>query len=1746
MAQNTIYLDSAITGGGLGSWYDPTYLEGNTPSTYAVTDHFDADGEYAGASFETIGSDVPTSLDDFRIKIEDGPSAHNDDIFELQIYDNDSSSWVTIDTFNSGHHLPTSETTLDYTSEVAAEFSAADDKAAFLENLQFRFLYDKVTGADGVQIQVFYGYCTYTIGVKLLSGQINSVSSVSMDVEVETTLSGNINAISSASTPELKKTTPLSPEDVDAVSSTSCTIDTFTIHSLSGQVDAISGTSAPDLEIERELIAQVDAVASVVGSIQVELELSGSVSAIGTTEGYVEVETLLNPVDVVAVSSTSCTIDTTGEQTLSGQADGVSGTSGELEVETTLSGLVSGIASVAGDVEIEKTLDGQSDGIAGTSAVLEVETTLDGTVTAIASTACDLEVTKGYYPVGTILKPSRGVDLNLSEFLMRNLIFCALLNDGGTSAFDLVHKRVGAFVNNPSFGPGKFGSGVVFSDATNTSINFGNQACYNLGSTPQWTISILFKPTNSDHGSLITKGWSAVGPPFADKGWSVMLVNLEGGEIQVDTTRDGAEGCAYSEPDVWNPNEWCHLVVVKLNNSESNNVLAWANAKPVIWQPGEASIIGAIEDSTQPLILGASPGDPYNFTGVIDHAMIWRGRAFSEEEVQRLYMEAFKVVEHRLVIAKIVAAEVTHELSGQVDAMSTANVEVEVETTLSGTVSAISNTSCTLEVGEKLLSGQVDAISSVSCALEVETELSGQVDATVLTACSLEVETKLSGQVDAISSTNCSLTTVEVTGGVAHHLLKPLRGVIPSNISQLTRGILAHWPMHENTGKILADLGGNKKHGSLIGSCHFIASTLGTVLDFNGSTDYVTTGFDFDGRSVFSISGWFRRRAINNRVYVAESDGSTSYAQIGFWTDGKCYIGVNGVFASADCNDTDWHHVVFTYNGTSSKLYIDGIDQNATNLSQGAVSSNSVTFLIGRRVQSDVYSNGWIDNVIIYNRMLSEAEVKLLYRTYLPAYEDQVAVPLITIAEVTHELTGQINGVSTISATVEVETILAGQVNAVASTSCTLTTGEEHELTGQVDGVSSTQCSLSVETTLSGQADAVATTECELQRIYSLTGITGNTHPWILGTAYHNNYINNGWLDVSADGNWTVMASYSGGSGGRVSMFDTSDPYNPVETDYIDYSTEPLLQGVESVRFLDGTSKVICTCTEADAIVILNTSNKYSISVFSSKQDATLLEGAEGIDLSADTNEALVACYWGNRLASLDISDRSDITILQSKQDATNFGHAVFVKFVANDTRALVTAASGNRFTSVNVSDLEDMTVIQGLSDALINNPCGFDVNDDETYAFVAISGNDRVLSINIEDLSDMTIDDDITVTQLDYAKTPVIIGNFLAVTASYGRSLCIINIVDPTSMTFYSHVYNKDKLWGADDLKIVNRKAYISPWSCKYFSIVQIPPLESAVQASLEVLTLLSGQVNAVSDTTCTLTVAVQTLSGQVDAVSSTSCSLDVETELSGTVSAVSTASCGLNVQKQLSGQTDAVSSVVGELEVDTPMLGQVDAVSTAICSLTMERAIAGIATAQLSTQCDVNVLTPLDGQITVVSTITCTLTPYIGLDGAVDANVITLADVQVGTQLEGEINAVSVATCNLSAIGEQTLSGQVDAVSSVDANLLVETGITGQVSAVATTEGLLNVETTLSGDVSAVSVSSCDLEIMAEHLLQGLVSAISSTIGEVKVETTFEATVVCVSMVTGELKVVGVGIRPLINKNLAQGNPLFKGMVA
>jgi len=207
------------------------------------------------------------------------------------------------------------------------------------------------------------------------------------------------------------------------------------------------------------------------------------------------------------------------------------------------------------------------------------------------------------------------------------------------------------------------------------------------------------------------------------------------------------------------------------------------------------------------------------------------------------------------------------------------------------------------------------------------------------------------------------------------------------SLAPFVRGLAGYWDFEEGSGSTAADSSGNGNTGTLYGTSSlpvWTSGKVGSALDFDGSEDYVnasTFGFPTSSSSR-TLAMWIYPRSFSPDSFIVGWGGITyPYAKMyGLaLVSGNFYrisYGEQGWAAGIPATLNQWQHVVLTYGDGTDKLYVNG-EYKAT--AERVLNTTSDDFRIGLRLDGAGPYNGSIDDVRIYNRVLSIAEVQAIY-----------------------------------------------------------------------------------------------------------------------------------------------------------------------------------------------------------------------------------------------------------------------------------------------------------------------------------------------------------------------------------------------------------------------------------------------------------------------------------------------------------------------------------------------------------------------------------------------------------------------------------------------------------------------------------------------------------------------------------------------------------------------------------------------
>jgi hypothetical protein len=211
-------------------------------------------------------------------------------------------------------------------------------------------------------------------------------------------------------------------------------------------------------------------------------------------------------------------------------------------------------------------------------------------------------------------------------------------------------------------------------------------------------------------------------------------------------------------------------------------------------------------------------------------------------------------------------------------------------------------------------------------------------------------------------------------------------------------GLLGLWKLDDGNGVTAADASGTNQPGVLTGDPQWIADgAMGGALDFDAVADYVILGdLTYGDDTDFSVALWVRSEGwdsdaamISNKDW--NSGGNPGWAiaggggNNGSWqwnySDGSSRVDFDPSVSQASIAEGGWNHLCVTHDRDGlATFYFDGqlIGERDISAVTGSLDAGLPTVLGTDGAEASVWEywfHGAFDDVRIYNRVLSDAEV---------------------------------------------------------------------------------------------------------------------------------------------------------------------------------------------------------------------------------------------------------------------------------------------------------------------------------------------------------------------------------------------------------------------------------------------------------------------------------------------------------------------------------------------------------------------------------------------------------------------------------------------------------------------------------------------------------------------------------------------------------------------------------------------------
>jgi hypothetical protein len=181
----------------------------------------------------------------------------------------------------------------------------------------------------------------------------------------------------------------------------------------------------------------------------------------------------------------------------------------------------------------------------------------------------------------------------------------------------------------------------------------------------------------------------------------------------------------------------------------------------------------------------------------------------------------------------------------------------------------------------------------------------------------------------------------------------------------------------------VADASGSGNAGSIGTATWSTAGKYGNALSFNGSGAQVAVPDSPSLRltSGMTLEAWVFPTTVSSAWRDVIYKGNDNYyLEATSWNGRPVGGGILGgsyveSYGTAGLAANTWTHLAATYDGTTMRLFVDGT-QVSSGAASGAIATSNGVLSIGGDPLYGQYFSGRIDNVRIYNRALTQAQIQ--------------------------------------------------------------------------------------------------------------------------------------------------------------------------------------------------------------------------------------------------------------------------------------------------------------------------------------------------------------------------------------------------------------------------------------------------------------------------------------------------------------------------------------------------------------------------------------------------------------------------------------------------------------------------------------------------------------------------------------------------------------------------------------------------
>jgi hypothetical protein len=226
---------------------------------------------------------------------------------------------------------------------------------------------------------------------------------------------------------------------------------------------------------------------------------------------------------------------------------------------------------------------------------------------------------------------------------------------------------------------------------------------------------------------------------------------------------------------------------------------------------------------------------------------------------------------------------------------------------------------------------------------------------------------------------------------------------------------IAYYKLDEISGTNAVDSTPNNLNGTANNARVFtsaISGIINTGADFTQGSDSIviphTGQFAFTDSSVFSVNVWFKTPTSGAQSQIIGMERLSTTGVLAWditQLDGKIRYNVaragvgniKTIESGSTYNNNSWHMATIIYDNKAMELFINGVSQGTDTYASTGTGSTQDLALGARKIGSslDFFFDGEIDEILIYDGILTPANISYLYASGNPGSAQQY--PFITV-----------------------------------------------------------------------------------------------------------------------------------------------------------------------------------------------------------------------------------------------------------------------------------------------------------------------------------------------------------------------------------------------------------------------------------------------------------------------------------------------------------------------------------------------------------------------------------------------------------------------------------------------------------------------------------------------------------------------------------------------------------------------------